>query len=142
MLEPMDKEIPTGNGGTKTFVLSKFPAVAGREIVTQYPTTGMPKLGEYKQNEEIMLKLMCYVGIRMDNGDVLQLRTKELVNNHVPDFETLMRVEWAMMEYNCSFFRNGAASALFGNLSEKVQQLITKTLTGLLPQSSAKGKQR
>lgn len=142
MLEPIDKEIPLSAGGSKTYVLSKFPAVAGREIVTQYPTTGMPKLAQYEQNEEIMLKLMCYVGVRMENGDVLQLRSKELVNNHVPDFEALMRIEWAMMEYNCSFFRNGAASALFGNWSEKVQQLITKMLTGFLQPSSQKGKQR
>lgn len=142
MLEPVDKDIPLSTGGTKTYVLTKFPAVAGREIVTQYPSTGIPKVAEYKQNEEVMLKLMAYVGVRMDNGDVLMLRTKELVNNHVPGFEELMRIEWAMMEYNCSFFRNGAASALFGNWSEKVQQLITKMLTGFLEQSSKKVKPR
>lgn len=142
MLEPLDKEIPLSDGTTKSYVLTKFPAIAGREIVTQYPTTGVPKLGEYKQNEEIMLKLMAFVGVRQENGSVLMLTTRELVNNHCPDFEALMRLEWAMLEYNCSFFRNGAASGLFSNLSAKAQQLITKTLTDLLPQLSAKEKRR
>lgn len=140
MLEPMDKKIPLSSGGEKSFVLSKFPAIAGREIVTQYPTTGMPKLGEYKTNEEIMLKLMAFVGVRQDNGGVTMLTTRELVNNHVPDFEALMRIEWAMMEYNCSFFRNGAASGLLTGWSAKVQALISSTLTGLLQQSSPKEK--
>lgn len=133
MLEPIDKAIPLPDGTSKSYVLTKFPAIAGREIVTQYPTTGIPKVGEYKQNEEIMLKLMAFVGVRQENGTVLMLTTRELVNNHCPDFETLMKLEWAMMEYNCSFFRNGVASGLLSNLSGKVQQLITKTLTDLLP---------
>lgn len=141
MLQPIDKDIPLADGGVKTFVLSKFPAIAGREIITQYPTTGAPKLGEYKQNEALMLKVMAFVGVRQENGTVLRLTTQELINNHVPEFETLMRLEWAMMEYNCSFFRNGAALGLFNGLGAKVQALITKTLTDLLRQSSAKEKQ-
>jgi hypothetical protein len=35
MLHPKEIEIECQDGTKKTFVLSKFPAVAGREIITQ-----------------------------------------------------------------------------------------------------------
>lgn len=137
MLEPLDKEIPLPDGGTKIYILSKFPAIAGREIVTQYPTSGAPKIGDYKTNEVLMLKLMAFVAVPTDAGP-LKLTTKELVNNHVPDFETLLKLEWAMMEYNCSFFRNGAALGFLTGLTGKLKQSITQTLTDLLRPSSGK----
>lgn len=74
MLEPIEKEIPLPDGGTKTFILSKFPAIAGREIVTQYPTTGAPKIGDYKTNEALMLKLMAYVAVPIEGAVRYRLR--------------------------------------------------------------------
>ena len=137
MIEPLDKEFTLGDGTKKTFVISKFPAIAGREIVTQYPVTGAPKIGEYKTNETLMLKLMAFVGVRHESG-VISLATAELVNNHVPDFETLLKIEWAMMEYNCSFFRNGSALRSLDSLKAKFRTSISKTLTELLGQLSGK----
>lgn len=135
LLEPMEKDISLPNGETKTFILSKFPAIAGREIVTQYPTSAAPKLGDYKTNEDLMLKLMKFVAVPTEAGE-LPLTTRELVNNHVPDFETLLKLEWAMMEYNCSFFKNGAASGFLEGFGKKALALVMKTLTGSLQQSS------
>lgn len=140
MLEPMEKEIPMPDCGVKTFILSKFPAIAGREIVTQYPLSGAPKLGDYQTNEALMLKLMAFVAVKTDNGPLI-LSTRELVNNHVPDFETLLKLEWAMMEYNCSFFRNGGALQFLDGLKVKFRQSISRTLTDLLAQLSGKDKQ-
>lgn len=143
LLEPIEKEFDLPNGSKKTFVLSKFPAVAGREIVTQYPTSAMPKIGDYATNEELMLKLMCYVGVPIVIDGVPQqmpqlLITRQLVDNHVPDFETLMKIEMAMMEYNCTFFAQGKMSGIFDKLAGTVQKLILKTLTDFSQQSSGK----
>jgi hypothetical protein len=139
LLEPLEIEVETAKGEMKNFILSKFPAIAGREIVSQYPVTGMPKIGEYKSNEDIMLKLMKFVAVPTDTG-VIVLSTQALINNHVPDWETLAKIEIKMMEYNCSFFGNGKASTFFGSILQNTQQLITQTLTDLLVQSSAQGK--
>ena len=140
LLEPEEVEIETAKGEHKKFILSKFPAIAGREIVSQYPVTGMPKVGEYSANEEIMLKLMKYVAIPTENGNIA-LSTQALIDNHIPDWETLAKLEIKMMEYNCSFFGNGKASTFFDGILQTTQQLITQTLTDLLAQSSAQGKQ-
>ncbi len=136
MIEPKEIELEG-----KTYILSKFPAVAGREIVAKYPLSGMPKLGDYKVNEETMLKLMAYVGLKQESGNVLMLSTRALVDNHVTSWETLAKLEWSMMEYNCSFFGNGRASTFFEGIAQKLPQLITSILTDSLQQSSAKGKQ-
>lgn len=138
LIKPEARDIAVGDGTeTKRFILSNFPAIAGREIVTQYPLSAMPKLGDYRVNEELMLKVMSYVAVEIE-GKPVRLDSRALVDNHVPDFECLMRIEAAMMEKNCSFFRNGKVSTLFGVIEQKAKALFAQTLTGSSPQSSAK----
>jgi hypothetical protein len=131
LLQPIDKII---NG--KRFILSKFPAIAGREIVAQYPFSGMPKIGDYKLNEELMLKLMKYVAVAVDGIPPIQLVTRELVDNHVGDWETLAKIEYEMMVYNCSFFSDGRASDFLDGLAQKAEQWISQMLTASLDRSS------
>lgn len=128
-LEPKELELTDTSGKVRVFIISKFPAIAGREIVTKYPVSNIPKLGEYQQSEEVMLKLMAYVGVpNAASGEPLMLTTRALVDNHVGDWETLAKVEWAMLEYNFSFFRGGLSSDFLGSISQKVVTWITQTL--------------
>lgn len=131
MIQPKELTIET-TAGDKTFLLSKFPAVAGREIVAKYPLSGLPKLGDYAVNEETMLKLMAYVGVpREGTQPPLMLTTRALVDNHVPDWEALAKLEIAMLEYNCSFFGNGKTSLFFANIAQDLRGWIISMLTGL-----------
>lgn len=141
LLQPKTQSIKLADGTEKEFILSKFPAVEGREIVTQYPLSAIPKLGDYKVNEEIMLKMLSYVAVPTEGGQLV-LSTKALVNNHVPDFEALIRLEAAMLEYNCSFFGNGSASNFLEIIVTKARALISQTLTDSLGQLSKRGPQR
>jgi hypothetical protein len=119
----------------KEFLLSKFPAVAGREIVAKYPVAMLPKLGDYQVSEEIMLKLMNYVAV--EKGDAtIRLSTVALVNNHTGSWETLAKVEIAMMEYNCTFFQKGRVSTFLEDSAQKVPAWISKILMALSAQSS------
>lgn len=142
MIDPKEITIESPNGTARVFVLSKFPAIQGREIIAKYPISAMPKLGDYAVNEETMLKLMSFVGVPRDTGEPLRLTTRALIDNHCGDWETLARVEMAMMEYNCSFFGNGKGSTFLEAITRKAQQLLTKTLTDLSAQSSPKEKRR
>ena len=117
----------------KEFVLSKFPAIAGREIIAKYPLSGLPKIGDYNTNEETMLKLMSYVAVNA--GDVpIMLSTRGLVDNHAGSWETLAKIEVAMMEYNCSFFQNGRISTFFDDFAQKLPAWISQMLTDLSAQ--------
>lgn len=140
LLEPKEFEVATLKGDMRTYVLSKFPAIAGREIVAGYPLTAVPKLAEYKQNEEIMRKLMSYVAVDV-GGNMLQLTTEALINNHVPDYETLVKIEFEMMRYNTSFFGKGEISTFFGGIAKKVLASISPTLTHFAAQLLVQAKQ-
>ena len=63
MLQPKAITLKTQGGEDREFTISKFPAVAGREIIAKYPISSMPKLGDYDVNEATMLKLMAYVSV-------------------------------------------------------------------------------
>lgn len=142
LLQPKEILVKTLSGEEKTFVISKFPAVAGREIFAQYPFSLLPKVGEYKLNEALMLKIMGYVGVATtDPARPQVLNTRALVDNHVPDWETLARLELAIMDYNCSFFASGGASTFFAGLGATANRKITEILTGLLANLSQAAKQ-
>jgi len=140
MLAPKEFTVTTQAGENRTYILSKFPAVQGREIIAKYPLSAMPKLGDYAVNEETMLKLMSFVGVPRETGGPLCLTTRALVDNHVPDWETLARIEVAMMEYNVSFFGDGRALTFLEAIAQKFQASISRMLTDLSAQLSPKEK--
>ena len=143
LLQPKPVTVPTMDGEERTFIISKFPATAGREILTQYPLSAVPRIGDYATNEKLMLKIMGYVGVELDGRDVpLQLTTQALVDNHVPDWETLARLELAIIDYNTSFFRDGRASTFFAALGAKALPKITETLMALWENLSQAAAQR
>lgn len=132
LIKPEIFEIEGPDGKTLTYYISNFDAVRGREIISQYPMTAVPKFGEYEQNEKLLFKLMGYVAIKQPNGEFLRLETEALVNNHVPDWETLAKIEMAMMNKNCSFFRNGRS----WDFLENIAQIFLKKASEMLTRSS------
>lgn len=143
LLEPKEVTVKTQKEGVeKVYFISKFPALAGRKIVTQYPISNMPKVGDYAVSEAVMLELMCYVGVKIEGREEpLQLTTAELYNQHVPDWECGARLEALMMDYNCSFFANGAASSFLKGFAQNATSKIFEILTVLSDQLLQKVKQ-
>lgn len=132
MLEPKELD------GTP-FILSKFPATVGREIILQYPTSALPKVGDYATNEALMLKIMSYVGVTIDGRDEpIMLKTRALIDNHVKSTDDLLKLEWAMMNHNFAFFSNGDLSGFLQRVGGQVAVLLQKTLTDLSRASQTK----
>ena len=88
------------------FNIGKFPATVGREIITQYPINNIPKVGQYLESENTMLKLMKYVE-RVYDDRTQELSSKTLIDNHIPSWEVLIKIEAYVLDYNCSFFELG-----------------------------------
>lgn len=88
------------------FNISKLPATVGREILSKYPVSNMPKLGDYNVSEETMLKLISYTE-RVYDDRTQPLTNKTLIDNHIPSWEVLVKLEAFMLDYNCSFFDLG-----------------------------------
>lgn len=140
LIKPIDFKITDPDGKEQVFILSNFPAVEGREIISKYPLTGLPKIGDYEENEKTMLKLMKYVAIRINN-QIVRLETKDLVNNHCRDWETLAKIELAMMEKNCSFFQKGRHWDFLENLTQTFLKKAQEMLILSSQQSSPMEKQ-
>lgn len=126
------------DGKERKYILSNFDAVEGRRIVSQYPMTGLPQVGNYDENEKLMIRLMHYVAVVTSDGRKLRLSTMELINNHVPNFEILAKIEMRMMEKNCSFFRDGRSLDFLDNLA----QIFSRKLLEILTLSSAQSSQQ
>lgn len=135
LIEPKSITLTTQDGKERTYTISKFPAIIGREIVASYPLANMISLAkdsEYKRSEEAMLKLMSFVSAFSENGTEFRLSTPALVDNHVPDWHMLMQLEWAMLEYNVGFLQKGLKSEFLVEFSRKASSSIAPMLTDLL----------
>lgn len=137
MIEPKEVEVR----GRK-YIISKLPATVGREVMFMYPTSNIPKVGDYPSSQKIMLKLMSYVAVVLPDGRELQLTTEDLVNNHIPNAETLLMLEKEMFKYNFDFFQNGNASTFLQELEKRATQKGIGILTTLLERLSLAEKQR
>jgi hypothetical protein len=134
LIKPKEINLVDEDGIEKTFILSKFPAVEGREIVAGYTFSSIPKVGCYAENEAIMFKNLSYASVK-SNDVIVRLNGKTLVNNHLADFEMLTKLEWHMMEYNCSFLRGETISNFLNGLFQKALTEISRTLTASSVQS-------
>ena len=133
MLEPRQFTCKDQNGNDRTYTLSKFDCISGREIVSKYPVSNLPKLGEYQISQEIMLKLMTFVYVDI-NGNPMPLSNATLITNHVPDWEVLAKIEREMLSYNCSFFQNGKGLTSLAELFQKAAEWTSKISTASLVQ--------
>lgn len=137
LIKPKEVLVKDSDGSTKTFIVSKMPAVDAREVLSKYPTANLPKVGDYRVSEDAMHIMMRHVAVPIEGrDDPIRLSSKALINNHVADGEQLMRLELEMLQYNTSFFGRGGNSDFLGTLIRKYLPLIIQTATGSLQQSS------
>lgn len=147
LIDPKEISIEVFNrdgtsAGTKKYVLSQIPyASGGREILSQFLPSAMPKIGDYKVNEELMLKMLGFVAVITDNGQQIKLSTKTLIDNHVPNFQVGLRLEKEMLEYNYGFFELWKNLPSSETLQVKLRPWVTKISTLLKELSSQKEEQ-
>lgn len=122
------------------FNISKLPATVAREVISKYPISNVPKLGDYKVSEETMLKLISYTE-RVYEDRVQPLTSKALIDNHIPSWEILVKLEAYMLDYNCSFFELGKVLNSLKEWKALAQPKNIKTLMDSLVQLSQAAEQ-
>lgn len=137
MINPKEITLKNRKGEDKKFVLTEIPYYAGgREILTQFLPTAMPKVGDYQLNEALSKKLFAHVFVVVGDSKI-PLSTDELVHNHVTDTLMGLALEKEMLEHNFGFFDPGKISAFLKTLSQKAVQSILPILTELRAQLSS-----
>jgi hypothetical protein len=113
----------------KTYILSKFTAETGREILAVFPLSALPKIGDYKTNKEMALKIYSHIAVPRGPGLApMPLNMWQLVNQHVDNAITGYKLEKAMIEYNFGFFLEGRVSTFFQDIAQKLPDVATKIL--------------
>lgn len=142
LLNPKEITLTDRKGVVRTYLLSEIPASYSKEIVLQYPTSALPKVGDAQLHMEITLRLMSYIAVpRGNNAEPLQLTTRELCDNHIPDLRTWMRLEREMAMYNWDFFLPEDLSDFWGRLKNMLVLWSQETSMGSSQPSSNQEKQ-
>jgi len=105
LIKPKLIEITNIDGNLLKFNISRLPAIVGREILAGYPSSLIPKVGEYKVNETLMIKLISYVEGFNGNDEPIALNSYHVINSYVTDTTTLMLIELEMFKYNFPFLK-------------------------------------
>ncbi len=138
LIKPEQVTIDDMEGEKHTFIISRFPAIDAREIITQYPKSAV---GDYQQNERVLLKMMkCVAAISVDGNEII-LSSRDLINNHVPDGDTLLKLESKILEYNTNFFKKGGVLGVLGQFLARSRQSNTQTQINSSASSLATDKQ-
>ena len=144
-LEPKIVTIKDGSGNEAEYVIFKFPAVHGQEIIESLAPSAIanlfPKLANRANNKQIRQELISYAAVRREGVDI-HLINETLVNQHVKDWEALTKLQYAIVQYNSSFLQKGQISNFYRDCALIHIPRIFKTLMDLLEQSSQTIKQR
>lgn len=140
LIKPKEIEIKDLDDNVHKYTISRFNALDGRKIISQYPIANAPKLGDYQMSEDLMREAFKHVSVNIDGTQTL-LETKEMINAFVPDATVQMRLEFALMEYNTNFFGQGGKSGFLNFLLKKALGVLLESfpmLTGSLQSFSQK----
>lgn len=131
LIKPLEIKIKDIDGVEQTFIISRLNAMLGREVIAKYPLSSMPKIGDYETNKDTMLKLISHTQKVLSDGTKITLNSEALINNHITDGETLMKLEYEMLKYNISFLANGSIQ----KLAQKIKEILPNIATRILSQS-------
>ena len=141
--EPKEITIEDLNGIERRYLIGKVPYMAGgRELAVDYLSSA--KKGDYKRNQELAALMFSHVCAFADDGTEIPLKTAALIDNHVPDIPTGLKIELAMAEHNLGFSIAGKIREFQQGWKRSTEQL-SSTISTLLQavsrlQGSAPGK--
>lgn len=141
MIKPKALELTDMDGVTRKFLITRFPATVGMEILYRLPTSGVPTIGDFEALKVVRDDIFKYIYVQTDGGDIA-LTTHALIDNHTGDAETAVKLMGQMLIYNYSFLGKLARGDFFDSISAKIPAIASKLLEQLKPVLSGKNKQR
>lgn len=127
LLKPKEIEVK----GCK-FIISQMPCTVAQEVAFKLPPGLIPIMGNFTQAEDMYVKMLSYCERIYDDGRHVKLISKDIIDNNLPDFETLLLLEKEVIEYNFGFFDTGKLLTLLNGLLSHVESRVSGILTDLL----------
>ena len=127
LLEPKEVTIK----GCK-FVISKMPCLAAQEVIIRIGSGIIPLINQYAISEDMVIKMLsCCQRVYEDKPNV-PLISKDIINNHIPDFEVLIQLENECLKYNYDFFAQGRLLNFLNKGLSLAESKLSKILMDLL----------
>lgn len=128
LLEPKQVEI----NGYK-FIISKMPCTVAQEVIFKLPTGLIPLISNFSQAEDMAYKMLSFCErVYTDGRPNVPLISKALIDNHIPDFDTLIKLENECLTYNYDFFANGKLLGFLNKGLSLAESKASGILTDLL----------
>lgn len=141
MIKPKEISIVDMDGVERFFIITRFPATDGMEILYKLPTAALPKIGDFEALKGARDDVFKFIAVKKDDKHIF-LTTKALIDNHTGDAETAIKLMKEIIEYNYSFFQNGIISSFFKRLTERIPLVAQEILTRFSQASSKQNKRR
>ena len=142
LLEPKEITITDINGTERRYLVGKVPYMAGGRRLAVEAIAKLKKL-EYIDDPELAKIIFSNVASFGNDGSEIILKSDALINNHVPDIPTGLRIELELVEHNTGFSLAGKLREFRPQWERTIQALgtITQTLSQLASsmQESAPG---
>ena len=104
----MTDEIKTINVGGKEYILHRFPAIFGYEVLNRYGIVSEMLMSDYAKAEELIMRMLAYVSVIPDNGaNEIPLKTRGLIDNHISNGKHIGEIVSELMNFNFDFFPDG-----------------------------------
>jgi len=137
LLEPKEVDI---NG--HKFIISKMPCTVAQSVLFNIPTGLIPVISEFKRTEEQAFKMLAYCErVYTDGRANVPLISKQIIDNHVPDFDTLIKLEYECLNYNFDFFTRERVLTLLNQALSHAESRVSGILTDFLGKLSVQGGQ-
>lgn len=128
LIKPLDITISDIDGIERHYRISRFPAVVGLEIIAKVPSNIATLSKQLPNLKELVLQMCKYIAVDVQSDDggthEIILSTQALIDNHVPDGQTLLRLLFELMRHNTSFF---------GRADQSIQDFLMGKLAALYP---------
>ena len=134
LLKPKEFSVVDLDGVTRRYLIGKIPYAAGGRRLAVDGIAQIKKL-EYIQDNDLAALMFSHISALTEDGTEIRLTTNALIDNHVPDIPTGLRLEMELIEHNTGF-------SVAGKLREFQQQwerilLQVRTITSTLSQLSS-----
>ena len=127
LLQPKEVEI----NGFK-FIISKMPCTVAQEVLCQLPSGLIPIISQFSKSEEQLFKMLSYCErVYTDGRANVPLVSKTIIDNHVPNFDTLYKLEWEALQYNFDFFEQGKLLTSLQKVLSLAESRTSEILTDL-----------
>lgn len=102
--------------------------MVSRDVMFNYPTTLLPKIGNYGENERLFKLLMKYVEVQPEpdkNPDWwIRLDTEESINQNV-SAKGVLELEKEVIDFSTDFFSSGKLTQIGTTLGELARNILT-----------------